>query len=688
MKDKSFKEILSRPTLKADYELIRFTRDQTRYKGRGKRDSLEAWAYDTETLKGNVFLIADSYGNHVWKPTRYKILDFLMRKEHESKLGFCYNLRFDAQGLLKLFPEELLKAVIVSNHTGWIQCGKGRVFDVEYKGDKGVVIREGNKDKKTGKMKGKHVVKLFDLATFYQKLRLDTAIQKFLPEEYEKIKKIDIEKVIGVKMEDWTEEIIERYKDLIIKYCVRDCVATARLGELTKKTYERKYNLFERLYVSPSFLGERYLMKVTPYLARTHSKKFSLAKIDHALTNTSPMEYGWLCYSGGWFECFKRGHFKRLYSYDINSAYPEQMRYLVNLDPFFKKGGKGGYREWLFSKRGIPEGVKYGFIKATVEIDKKRYLSPIPLRVTDWGNPVIIHPVGEFSCYLTLNEYKFINRYLGKAKMIDGWFFLCDPDTPQAIFRGIDRLYKEKQRLKKLIKTCPKAEIEYLNCKLLLNSLYGKFIQKTEHKKLNEKGDFVTDYYQPGNLFNSPWAAVITSEVRLKIAKALLGREQSCGMIATDGILTTEPLSDLDFGNGLGQWTDEGSGEGVIVGSGVYQIKGKQPKTKTRSFQANFGTLKNPETDLFAYLNDHRKSKEILTEFKRPLTLMECLLPTDKKYNISRINEFVLIRKHFHLSDNKRIWESENPTCGELLTDPIDSKPHLWTRAFEPVQEL
>jgi len=687
MKDKSFKEVFSRPTVKADYDLIRFTRDQTRYKGRGKRDSLEAWAYDTETLKGNIYLIADNLTKPVWKPTRYQILDFLMRREHESKLGFCYNLRFDSGGLLKLFPKELLNNVVITNHTGWIQCGRGRVFDLEYKGDKGVVIREGNKDKKTGKMKGKHVVKLFDLATFYQKLHLDEAIQKFLPEEYEKIRKIDIEKIIGVKMEEWTDEIIEKYKDQIIEYCVRDCVATAKLGELTKKTYERKYNLFERHYVSPPFLAERYLMKVTPYLARTHSKKFSLAKIDHALTNTTPMEYGWLCYSGGWFECFKRGRFERLYSYDINSAYPEQMRYLVNLDPFYHKGGLKGYREWYFSKRGIPEGAKYGFIRATVKIDRKRYLSPIPLRVTDWGNPVIIHPVGEFSCYLTLGEYRFVNKYLGKAKMLDGWFFLCDPGTPQAIFRGIDRLYNEKQRLKKLVKTCPKAEIEYLNCKLLLNGLYGKFIQKTEHKKLNDKGEFVTDYYQPGNMFNPCWAAIITSEVRLKIAKALLGKEQSCGMIATDGVLMLEPL-DLDFGDGLGQWSKEPAGEGLIIGSGVFHIKGAEPKIKTRSFKQTFGTLKNPYTDLFAYLKDHKKSKEILTEFKRPLTFMECLIPTDKKYNISRINEFVLIRKHFQLSDNKRIWNKEKPTCGELLNGMIDSKPHLWTRAFEPVQEL
>ncbi|MDE1727481.1 MAG: hypothetical protein KGH89_09515, partial [Thaumarchaeota archaeon] len=67
-------------------------------------------AVDTETDDGNIFLIAVSNGNYLDHPNINfeSIAKFLLK--YQGKLIFFYNLSYDAECILKLLPEHVLKS--------------------------------------------------------------------------------------------------------------------------------------------------------------------------------------------------------------------------------------------------------------------------------------------------------------------------------------------------------------------------------------------------------------------------------------------------------------------------------------------------------------------------------------------------------------------------------------------------
>src|SRR2546422_845703 len=85
-----------------DLSLIRVCK-QNRNANDGRLSDIVA--VDTETEDGNIFLIADSKGN--WLDDANisfaKVASFLLH--HEGKWIFMYNLRFDAESILKLLPK-------------------------------------------------------------------------------------------------------------------------------------------------------------------------------------------------------------------------------------------------------------------------------------------------------------------------------------------------------------------------------------------------------------------------------------------------------------------------------------------------------------------------------------------------------------------------------------------------------
>lgn len=665
-------ELFKKDLPKPDFGLLDI-KGQYPYKGRGKRDSLVVWALDWETYtqgdhKGDGFCLCDE-DTCLWKPNLYEVLKLII--SHVGQTGFCFNLAFDGSVILKMVKEEIVRGMrldpkqrtVKLSFSGGRGKKKSRKFVIQWRGNKGMKIMEGHK-----------VARLSDISPFYPGLGLNEASEIFLGETKEEIKGFEFD-----------EESVEKRKDEIIKYCKQDARLTAKLGRLTQKRAE-KWKIYTRDFPSPASLGERFINKRSKYIGRIHPNKPTkkhpcLDTMEFEGTYSNPIEYAWLAFGGSWFECVKRGFFPKLYRYDINSAFPAISKTLVNIDPWFG-------REWVFYKDKIPRGefLKYGFIRAKVTIRKNVYLSPIPLRIYE-GTPLIVYPTGKFIVYITLNEFDFINEHLGKAEMIDGFFFLIDEETPEAIYQPITELYKEKKRLKPLKDKDPIAKCDYNLVKLWLNAAgYGKFIQRLDYKFLTPEGDLITRW-KCGNMFNPVWAAVITSEVRLQLARAILGHEKNIVMIAADGILTTERL-DLPISDKLGEWTEEVLENVVVVRSGVYQARGKKAETKTRGFKAKFGTIKHPYTDLFKYFTKYPKITYIVSQYQRPLTVDECLLPTHKDYNFSRVCEFIKVCNRFHLEEDKREWDKQTLTGKELLSGVIfDSKPRNETgikEAFDP----
>jgi len=666
IKDKSFLDETQILKARTPYSKLIWGR-QKRYK-RHKKTSLEVIGLDTETLiNGNIFLFADSLANYIWRPTRYQILKFLIESRYQEHLNFFYNLQFDSQGVLKNFSEELLKTLIVEGSIKNLPLGGGKVkpFNIKYLEPLHLRITQGHK-----------TTYYYDLAQFYQYLSLDVAAGKFITDHKNPIRDYD-----------FTLDNIEDRKEEIIEYCIKDAKLVQRLGEETKANFE-KLGIYEKNYLSPAFFTQRYIIHwanirktIISDKEAKEKKATDLLRLKHS--DTTPMEYAYNAYSGGWFEIQKRGHFEKLYKYDIASAYPAVMRELINIDPLIytsKTGKEHGYREWLFSKTWIPE-AKFAFVRAHLDIRDSNYISPIPLYFTEGGTPLKIYPTGEFITTITKNDFLFVNAHLGKAKLIDGWFFVCDENTPLVLNHVIDRLYKRKCELKEAAKTDPKAGVEYLNVKLLLNSMYGKFIQAIDVKELVD-GNITVKGKRTGTLWNPVWASIITSEVRLQIAKAFLKRPETLASIQTDGVLTTEPL-DIPLGKKLGDWDFEGSGEGLIVVSGVNEILGLKDPMRHRGFGKRFGEGGKYDS-LFRYFRDHKHAKDVYVENSRPISLMEGLIPTRKEWSVADINRFIVDKKHFGFLEKKRAWNQVELTCGDLLNKTIDSKPLLWSLGFEP----
>jgi len=113
-------------------------------------------ALDTETWKGDIFLIADSAGSYI---DTYKtgisiesVLKFLTRKKLETSWNFFYNLSYDASVILKLLGKEILNAYKRSRKL----CFKFGNYSMTYYPKKVLKIQKNH-----------HSWNYYDIAQFY-----------------------------------------------------------------------------------------------------------------------------------------------------------------------------------------------------------------------------------------------------------------------------------------------------------------------------------------------------------------------------------------------------------------------------------------------------------------------------------------------------------------------------------------
>jgi hypothetical protein len=118
----------------------------------------------------------------------------------------------------------------------------------------------------------------------------------------------------------------------------------------------------------------------------------------------------------------------------------------------------------------------------------------------------------------------------------------------------------------------PKDDPYYLFYKTLLNSLYGKFIQRTE--LIDEDGRKI---YVAGSLYNPFIATLVTGFVRAMIHD-LEHRFHSIHT-ATDSIMTLKPISDKYLGESIGSLKFETKGRALILRNKLYVIKNGKGET-------------------------------------------------------------------------------------------------------------
>lgn len=243
--------------------------------------------------------------------------------------------------------------------------------------------------------------------------------------------------------------------------------------------------------------------------------------------------------------------FKDCYDLDVRSAYPEAMRQL----PDFENG------KWeIFGKRRDALKHPHGIYRVTGRVSRCK-----------WGC-LFTHgfkPAFGRVRNLWVTGYELIEAIRAKHLKIEkvmGYAFVENASRyadGTAFSRFVAHFYEMKEKAE--------TKAERLFYKLILNSLYGKFIQRNPIDPLEWTGD-EDDELRPrlvaGSMFDPTVASLITGYVRAKIHT--LEHKYDAIHTATDGFITQKKPDPSDVGEELGMLKQETFGPCLIIRNKLY----------------------------------------------------------------------------------------------------------------------
>jgi hypothetical protein len=289
------------------------------------------------------------------------------------------------------------------------------------------------------------------------------------------------------------------------------------------------------------------------------------AELLQEITPSEVLEHARESYFGGWFEIMAHGHMPGItYEYDINSAYP----YIISTLPCLEHG------EWIQRNPDTQWDDPFTLVYAKVEGDN-RYIGAMLHRDAK-GN---IYRPRQTEGWYWLHEIDAAHRaglITSDPVVLDSWTYVpCDCSPP---FREVRDIYN-------LRKSVGKKTPLGIACKLVPNSLYGKFAQSIGQPKFA----------------NPIYASLITAGCRTMILNAIATHPMgaaACMMVATDGVYFSKRHPNLPISGELGDWDCEEKLHLTLFKPGVYwddkarrNIKrGETPVFKARGVNAkDFG---------------------------------------------------------------------------------------------------
>ena len=373
---------------------------------------------DTETHHGDIYLIADSEGNFLDKISFDTVTKFLFK--HEGQWIFFYNLAYDAECILKLLPENILKSY---------KWKKELIF--QYNEFKIHYIEK----RKLSISKGKHSVVCYDIMQYYDNKSMITACQEMFNE------KLDEEYLhVKGKIKHISKFYYSRHKKQIRNYCIDDCILTQKLAKNWIHTFKQVFGFYTNNWISAGYLAEKVLLNnhiEIPLFNEIHYGVQELARSS---------------FYGGRFELIKRGYIGKCYLYDINSAYPHSLTHIQDI-----RAGK-----WFESRKINPKS-KLGFFYIEANVSNKVKIAPFPFVKK---NRTICYPSGKFRTYVTLDELLMVKHDPKiKYKILESWQFIPEKNCTYPFKDFIEKQYEKRMVLKqnnnKLEKTI----------KIILNSI-------------------------------------------------------------------------------------------------------------------------------------------------------------------------------------------------------------------------
>lgn len=594
---------------------------QTRHKTIQKRLSQHI-GYDTETLNGYCRLICDSDGNYCFigaYPTKSNdeiltdILTFLTKNAGKSGLRWFYNINYDFRAIIKYLSNDKLIELYNNNEV------KFNDFTISYLPSKFFRITRNN-----------HSNTFYDISHFFAG-GLDMNAEKYLHQN--KMEEVN-RSILGTSKQYWVEN-----KYLIIEYCIKDCVLTAKLADLFYS------NLWNEIKFNPK----------NPYSAGSISQEFFINNsvfiptVDGIPENILRLHQN--NYRGGRIEILKKGYFKKLDSYDLKSAYPSIMVNLLD----YTNGKWIKSTEYDEKIHGI-YNIKYKWLNKDVGV--------FPHTVDN----LTIYPniINDYA-YTTVNEQEiiFLENHLNDCQyeILDGFQFI--PYVEKYPYRDcILNLFEQKE-----IAEAENDQNKRLIYKLFINSIYGKTAEAIFNKN--------TGKFETGRLYNPVYANRITSLTRLKLLEASYSVASSVVGFSTDSILTEKPISNRFIKNELGHFTHEYTAyDSVILMAGIRYIQVKDEKKneieikqKLRGFTDDIKKM-----NLKELLEANRDKDIIKTYIDKPLTLFQSL----SYNNLTKedINIFKPSLKKLDINgDCRRLWKDNFINADDCLNRNISSIP-------------
>lgn len=281
-------------------------------------------------------------------------------------------------------------------------------------------------------------------------------------------------------------------------------------------------------------------------------------------------------YFGGRIELFRYGFINSpVYAYDINSAYPAEMRNL----PDFSRGQwrevDCGMAPVALVYADIPD---YSMVLIKWSHDKEQVLYPFAYR--SGVQRKVMYPKSgfgwvhksELDVAVKWQKITGVEIAVRQYRYFEPWEYSDSPCS------WISAYYLQRQKIVAEIKRTGIDNGAEKVIKLGLNSLYGRTAQTVGGSK-DKKPAF-------HNLYA---AGYITAGTRAKLYDAAMNKPEAIIMAATDGLYLSEPLPDGAIKVGtdkkLGEWECGEYESGLFIQSGYYfLLKGGKWEPKTRGF--------------------------------------------------------------------------------------------------------
>lgn len=616
---------------------------------------------DTETIEGRVWLFSTERG--VWEINTFSdLVQILWNDEHSRKWKkgktsnenknargiipvnfFFWNLKFDAQAILHLLPDEVVFDILAENQGIHIEEIEGKDIEFKIRYLEGKSLQISPKNYFIGQYKC-GTCKWWDISQFYGKGTLhSTAQNSGFGGKVELCE--DGTKLDASRFDEF--EYREKYKEDIRHYAVIDAVLAGKLARKKRQEYIDEGIRFIEPY-SLANVAQRFLLdnSIIPTI-----NEFAASPIGNHL-----LKMALTAYRGGHFETLGSGFIPKAILLDLASAYPYVMRWIADISKGYFVHGSGNehFCEWLDERRPF----SIGFAEAFVIFNDNLPIHPLCVGSAPLVTPRIVR--GWFSA----DELAEAKKWPHSQFFIGEWFYHKQESDYYPYRKVIDALYEKKMQSES-------GTPAYQVSKVLINSLYGKTIQA-----VNDKA---------GKLWSPLASAVITGATRARLAELVRLNDFKAVSLATDGVMFRSkdlhkiPIRPLPAPYNLGEWELEAEGPALIAMSGVYSMdKGDKISTTFRGSSSLFlreYCYPRGEGGLFKFCAENSDKEVVTMTHRRPVSAKEARVRND----FSLMNQFHEWNYSFRaLGDStKRLWGSERPlTFGDLMGEWWHSNPH------------